>query len=252
MSVKGVGRPEAAALPGGSPGVRHALQVFTSPRDLFARVVDTGTYGWSLVTLIGLVMLIGYAEVATGLIDHVVDQQTEQGLARLEQQQAHLVDRIELKGRMDDVRKTGEFNKLLARLGAIGLAPAYMLASLLLISSFLYAAVALTGRKPEYHTLMSICVYSAFVTLAACALRLTMVVSYRTTQVDTSMGMLAEVGKPTVLSAVDPFRIWFWALVATGLVVTRQLSRRMAIVTCALLAITAAGIRVGMSFAASS
>ena len=252
MSVRGVGEPGAAALPGASPGVRHALLVFTSPGDLFRRLEDTGTYGWSLVTLIGLVMLIGYAEVSTGLIDRVVDQQTEQGLAKLEKEQAHLVDRIELKDRMDAVRKTGEFSKLLARLGAIGFAPVSVLASLLLISSLLYAAVALTGRKPEYHTLMSICVYAGFVTLAACALRLTMVVWYRTTQVDTSLGMLADDGKPTVLSPVDPFRSWFWVLVATGLVVTRQLSRRMAIVTCVLLGLTAAGIRVGISFAASS
>ena len=42
---------------------------------------DTGAYGWTLVTLLGLVTLAGYAEVQTGLIDRTADQQTEVRLA---------------------------------------------------------------------------------------------------------------------------------------------------------------------------
>ncbi|MHC4698088.1 MAG: YIP1 family protein, partial [Planctomycetota bacterium] len=226
-----------------SLGVRHALLVCASPRRLFGRVEDTGAYGWTLATLIALVMLIGYTEVKTGLIDRSMDQRTEEALAALEKSQAHMVDRIELRERMDDARKAGEFNKLLARLGGIVFAPAHLLASLLLIAAVLYAVVALTGRKPEYHTLMSICVYSGFITLIAHIVRLAMVICYRTTEVNTSLEMLAAPGKPSALAAVDPFRIWFWVLVVIGLIVTRQLSRRMAIVSCTLMALTAAGLR---------
>ena len=222
------------------------MLVCTSPRGLFARVEDTGTYGWALGTLIALIMLIGYAEVKTGLIDRSVDQRTKEALAELEKSQAHMIDRIELRERMDDARKMGEFNKLLARLGGIVFAPAYMLASLLLIASLLYAVVALTGRKPEYHTLMSICVYSGFILLIGYIVRLAMVIYYRTAEVDTSLGMLAAPGKPSPLSAVDPFRIWLWVLVVIGLVVTRQLSRRLAVVSCALMAVVAAGVRVAL------
>jgi hypothetical protein len=234
---------------GGRPlGVRHALLVYTAPRTLFSRVEDTGAYGWALVTLIGLVMLIGYAEVQTGLIDRVVDQRTEQALASLEASQADLVDRIELRERMETVRKAGDFNKLLARLGVVVFDPAFMLASFLVIASVLYALVALTGRKPEYHTLMSICVYSGFIVLVGYIVRLAMVICYRTTQVDTSLGMLVAPGQPTPLSAVDPFRIWFWVLVAIGLTVTRQLSRRMAIVSCAVMGLVVIGVRAAMAY----
>jgi len=233
-------------------GLRRAVLVFTSPRALFTQVEDTAEYGWALVALLALVILLGYAEVKTGLIDRDVDRRTEHALKTLEESQAHLVDRIELSERMEDIQKTGEFNKLLARLGVVVFSPASMLASILIIAAILYAAVALTGRKPEYHTLMSICVYAAFIELLGCAVRLAMIVTYRTTDVDTSLAMLSEPGMLTPLVAVDPFRIWFWGLVILGLIVTRQLSRRMAMVCCILMGLIAAGARVGLEFAAKS
>ncbi len=225
------------------------MLVYAAPRSLFSRVEDTGAYGWALVTLLGLVMLIGYAETQTGLIDRGVDEQTEQKLAALEAEQTDLVDRIQLRENMDDIRKAGEFNKLLARLGAVVFTPTYLLASFLIIASILYAVVALTGRKPEYHTLMSICVYAGFIELVGLIVRLTMVVYYRTTQVDTSLGILAAQDGPSPLSAADPFRIWFWVLVIIGLAVTRQLSRRMAVVSCVLMGLAAAGVRVALALA---
>jgi len=230
-------------------GVHHALLVYAAPTSLFSRVEDTGAYGWALVTLLTMVTLIGYAEVQTGLIDKTVTEQTEKSLAELENTQGQLVDRIQLKDRMDAVLKQGEFNKLITRLGRVVLAPVQMLVSFLLIASVLYAIVALTGRKPEYHTLMSICVYAGFIELLAYIIRLSMMLSYRTINVDTSLGLLAAPGKPSVLAGIDPFRIWFWVLVGMGLIVTRQLGRRMAIATCATLGIMATAAHVGLVYA---
>ncbi len=187
----------------------------------------------------------------TGLIDRVVDQQTEKRLAELEESRAQLVDRVELSDRMADIRKESSFSKLIARLGVIAFAPAGLLISLLAISSILYALVALTGRSPEYHTLMSICVYAAFVELIGYVVKLAMMLHYRTTEVETSLGMLVPVGQATPLVAIDPFRIWFWVLVIIGLCVTQQLSRRMAVVTCTLLALVAGGVRVALSYASA-
>ena len=45
----------------------------------------------------------------------------------------------------------------------VAAAPLGLLVSIMVISSLFYAAVALSGRKPEYHTLMSICTYAAVV-----------------------------------------------------------------------------------------
>lgn len=229
-------------------GVRHAVLAYAAPRSLYSRVEDTGAYGWALVTLLALMMLIGYAQVQTGLIDTTVERKKEQQLAEIEKREGELVDRVALKERLDAVHKQAEFTRMITRLGAIVVTPLFMLASFLLIASILYALVALTGRKPEYHTLMSICVYAGFIELLGAAVGLAMMVYYRTIEVNTSLGMLAPAGKPSVLGAIDPFRIWFWVLVAIGLTVTRQLSRRMAIASCVLLGLAAFGVRAAMEF----
>ena len=107
---------------------------------------------------------------------------------------------------------------------------------------------ALSGRKPEYHTLMSICVYAGFIELAAFVLQLALMLYFRTTEIDTSLRALGPVGKPTVLAGIDPFRIWFWVLVGIGLTVTHQLSRRMAIATCSVMCLVAIGGRAALEF----
>lgn len=233
-------------------GLRHTLVVYAAPARVFARIEDTGAYGWALVVLLVLITLIGYTKVQTGLIDEVVDRQTGQRLAELEESQAQLVDRVQLKDRLDSIRKQGEFSKTMSRLGAMVASPAYMLASFLLIASVLYAVVAMTGRKPEYHTLISICVYAGFIDLAAYLLQLGMMFYYRRIDVDTSLAALATPGKPTVLAAIDPFQIWFWVLIAMGLAITQQLSRRMAILTSVLLCLLGAGGRAALAFAGAT
>lgn len=229
-------------------GLKDVPQVFSAPATLFRRIEDTSAYGWSLAVLLVMVTLVGYAQVQTGLIDRVVDQQVEEGLAELERTQGALLDRVELRDKMDEIRKGGDFTKLLQRLGAVVLSPISMLTSILLISSALYAAVALTGRKPEYHTLMSICTYSGYVILASHLLKLVMMIVYRTTLVETSLQLLAKPGEHLWLAAFEPFRIWFWVLVGTGVCVTQQLGRRPAIVTVTLLFVMASGLHVGMAY----
>jgi hypothetical protein len=192
-------------------GVRHAFMVFTAPRALFDRLEDTGAYGWALVTLLLCVVLVGYATLQTGLIDRVVAEQTEKRLAELEKSQAHLIDRVELRERIEDIRKESSFSALIARLAVVALAPVQLLVSLLVVASVLYALAALTGRSPEYHTLMGVCVYAAFVELVGYVVQLAMMVHYRTMEVDTSLAMLAPVGQGTPLAAVDPFGSGYWS-----------------------------------------
>lgn len=233
-------------------GVRHALLVFAAPRSLFARVADTGSYGWALLTLLLLILLIGYAEVQTGLIDREVDVQTAQKLADLERNQGTLIDRVEFRDRMETIQKEGTFLKMMTRLGVIVATPAFFLASFLLIASYFYAIVALTGRKPEYHTLMSICVFAGFIELVGLGLKLVMMLYYRTTQVDTSLAVLAGKDAPKFLTALDPFHLWFWTLVGIGLVVTHQLSKKVAIASCAMLALGSIGVRIAIAYSSAA
>ena len=227
-------------------GVRHALWVYAAPSAVFRRIEDNASYGWALFVLLVLVTLIGYAQVRTGLIDREVDQRTEERLAYVEKTQADLIERGELREQIDAIRKGGEFEKLMTRMAAVVAAPVYMLSSVLLIASGLYMAVALTGRKPEYHTLVSICVYAEFIELAAYLLRLAMMLYYRTIEVDTTLSVLARSKVLVPLEAIDPFRLWFWVLVGMGVAITQQLSRRMAVIAVVLMCVSAIGARVAM------
>lgn len=237
-----------------SPGlpalaVPMGLAVLVAPRAVFARTEDTPAYGWALLLLIGLLMLIGYAKVQTGLIDRDVDAATEKKLEVFETSQGILIDRVEFRERVESIQKEGQFAKVINRLGAVVLGPLGMLASIMLIASFFYAIVALTGRKPEYHTLMSICVYAAFIELLAAVVQLAMMLYFRTTSVTTTLQGFSAGPKPTILWAIDPFRIWFWALVTIGLIATHQLGRKVAIGCCLVLCLGAIGIRFAMQSA---
>lgn len=229
--------------------LHDVVRIYMAPGSLFRRVEDTGAYGWALLVLLVVVMLIGALRVQSGLIDRDVDLQTNRSLAELESSRSDLVDRIELKKRMEDVRKAGTFQKTLRRVLEIGVAPVLHLASLLLITSILYVSVALSGRKPEFHTLMSIGVYSAYLPLLGSLLALGMTLYYRTLDVDTTLGRLGDGTAGQVLAAVDPFAIWFWVLVAFGTIVTRQLGRGVAVTVCVLMALVGMGARFGMSLA---
>jgi hypothetical protein len=196
-----------------------------------------------------LVTLIGYAKVQTGLIDRDVEQATQQQLLELEKTQGHLIDKTQLKDQMESIRKSSEFSKVVTRLWVVVVSPVQLLTSFMLISAVLYAMVALTGRKPEFHTLMSVCVYAGFVIVAAKALELAMMVYYGSTRVDTTLAAMAPPGKASFWQGIDPFNLWFWALVGVGLIVTNQLSRKMAVFAVVLLAAVTTGARIGLAYA---
>jgi hypothetical protein len=230
-------------------GARDALRVLLDPPGVFGRIEDTPAYARALVLLLVLTTLLGIATVKTGLIDLEVDRDMERAIATLEREQGEALKRIELSERIQAIMKASVFNKLIMR-GAVSLTPPLqLLASVLVIASLLYTVVALAGNKPEYHTLIAICVYASAVDVLGHILRLGMMLAYRTARVDTSLGLLMggptqPVGLKSVLTAIDPLRIWFWILVVVGVVTTRQLGRRAAILVCTLFCLVAVAARV--------
>lgn len=235
------------------------------PRRLFARVEDVASYGWALAILLTAVTLVGYATVETGLIDQAVDRSVGGAIAQIDSMQRDVVERSELRELYAQERKKGEFTKLLARLQVIGAEPAKMLASVLLIGALFYGAVALTGRKPEWHTLMTICVLASFVDLLRLVVRLALMLQYSSLEVDTSLASLAALllepdgsnltsvaALSGLATGLDVFRIWFWLVVIAGLSTTAQLPGWRAWTLCTLCWLIAAGVRCGMTVAAVS
>lgn len=245
-------------------GVRDIPLVLVAPRRLFARAEDVAAYGWPLVVLLTAVTLIGYATVETGLIDREVERRVRGRIAQLEQQQLDVVERSALREMYAKEYKKGEFERLLTRIQVVVAEPVKVLAALLLIAALLYAVVALTGRKPEWHTLMTICVFAGFIETLRLLMRLVLMLRYETLEAETSLAPLiwittsGESADPVVLSALsgllsatDPFRIWFWLAVIVGLSVTAQLRGWRAWLTCGLCWLIGAGARCGLAVAAA-
>lgn len=231
-----------------------------APRTVFARVEDVPAYGWALVLLLVAMAGLGYATVETGLIDREVDRQVQEQIARLEREQVDVVERSALSKMIADARKGGEFLLLMARAQVVVARPLGTLATVLLIPATLYGIVALTGRKPEWHALVTICVFASFVDVAAEAVRLGLMLNFRTLDVDTSLALLTRsidsmpegaakqiAAMSGLLSGLDPFRIWFWLVMIAGLRSTAQLRGWKVWATCILFWLLATGFRTAVA-----
>lgn len=211
------------------------LATVWSPSRAFRRVEDVPRYGWPLFTVLTLLCLIGYATVQTGLVDRTVDLRIQQRIAALEEAQRDIRDRAALREDYESIRKQGEFERVIMRLVAVVAEPAAELATLLLIAAVLFGAVAFTGRKAEWHTLLNIVVFAAFIDVLSAGVRLGYMLALRHSDVETSLLvafrdtlLVPDAGAQAallggLLTAVDPFRIWFWVTVLIGLQVTRQM-----------------------------
>lgn len=241
-------------------GVLDIPRALFAPRGVFGRVEDVPAYAWALVLLLVSVTMLGYLLVETGLIDREVELQVQKNIAALELEQLDVVERSALSDMIADKKKEGEFLRLIRRVQVIGASPIATLACVLLIPAMLFGLVALTGKKPEWHTLVTICVFAGFADVIGTIVRLGMRLQFRTLFVDTSLAPLtnfmqgqsaqANAALGGLLTAFDPFRIWFWLIMVVGLTVTRQLRGWRAWCACLFFWLAAAGLRAAIAVVA--
>lgn len=233
-----------------------------APRHVFARVEDIPGYGWPLVILLTTMTVIGLATVETGLVDLEVERGIQRDIAALEKQQVDVVERSTLSKLIEEKREEGRFLRLMEHLRVIVAAPASTLVSVLLIASIFYAIVALTGRKPEWNTLLTICVFASFVDALRALTLLGLMLHFGTLSVSVSLAPLAQfmpvegpgAAQTTaavggLLTALDPFRIWFWIIIITGLSLTGQLRGWKVWCSCGFFWLAAAGLRTAQAVA---
>lgn len=243
-------------------GIREIPAALFSPRKLFSRVEDVAQYRGSLVVLLTLVGLIGYAVVQTGLIDREVDGRVSARIALLEAQKRDVVERSALRELYAQERKKGQFERVVERVRVVAAEPINSFVSILTIAAVLFGAVALTGRKPEWNTLLTICVYAGFVEALRLLLRLVLMLNNGSLSVETSLAPLAALlvpytpgasgptlvaGASGLLSAVDPFHLWYWFVIAVGLRATSQLAGRRAWIVCTLCWLSGAAGRAAIA-----
>lgn len=238
-------------------GIRDIPLVLVAPARLFARIEDVGAYLWPLLVLLTGMTVVGVATTQTGLIDLQVQEQIDRQKAELEKQQIDIVEKSQIRKQFEELDKQGTFLRVMRRLQVAVMTPLGLLLMLMLISAVFYGLIALQGRRPEWNTLMTIMTYAAFVDLLAAALRLVLMVRYRTLEVDLTLAALMRpvhldvpfgpviVGLARVaLSALDPFAIWFWALVLLGLRRTGQLRGWLAWSACVVMLLVSCALGV--------
>lgn len=245
-------------------GVRDIPLALLAPRRFFARVEDVPLYAWPLLILLTTVTLLGWARVQTGLIDLEVERSVQARIAELERVQRDVVERSALRAMIEQQYKQATFEKLLSRIQAIVARPVAALAQALLIAATLYGVVALSGRKPEWNTLLTICVFAGFADAARLLAELAMMIRFGTLDVYTSLAPLLVLmpGRAQMdpqqlaalaglLESLDPFIAWYWGIVLVGLSTTSQLRGWAARIICGLCWAMGALLRVGMLAAAT-
>lgn len=221
--------------------MRNVVAVYGSPRRLFERVEESTPYGWALCVLLMLLALCGYVVVASGLVEREVDQSAERAVAQFESGRLGEISQTRLDEEMSELREAKWFWNVIRSGWSILAGPVNIVGRIFVGAGIIYVVVALSGRRPIYGLAVTIFVYAGYTEVLREVLRVYLMLSGLTTDVDTSLAAVlpsgAAVWGPTwvALRAVDPFAVWFWSLVATGVIVTRQLPVRRAVVVCVLL-----------------
>jgi hypothetical protein len=198
------------------------------PGTLFERLAQNNRYPSALLLLVFLQALVGSAVLSTGVVDYESDRQAQQRFACV----AHRLQEVPAPGTansaLEAVVQEAVFRKQMHRLGWLLAEPIRLLAGLALLGGLLFVAVALQGSKPDLALLAGVAVFASFVELVRMLAVLFLVWQKQTAWVDTSAAVCfpgPDVGLPAylLLRRLDPFALWYWALLGLGLLKTGQL-----------------------------
>lgn len=219
--------------------LRNIGRVYWSPLRLFDRMEPSTPYGLPLLILVALLGLSGYVVVASGLVERDIDATTERALARIEKEEKGDLSDDELRERMKDARAAADFWKVVRSAGQVLAAPAETLGRIFIGAGVIYVLVALSGREPVYHGLVSLFVYAAYTEVPRQALLVLLMVGGETMTVETSLAVVLRSRNEApgaiyaLLQSVDPFLIWFVTLAGLGVVRTGQLRAGKTVAACA-------------------
>lgn|SRR5262245_1138195 len=236
-------RPPAGSL------ARDVGRVFFSPGALFHELPVRNRAGAALALLMALQVLYALAVLSTGVSDYEIDLGTQKAISRELRQNQGEETTQKLATALDLIEKNGTFNKLFARLVLLLGGPVRLGIGVSALAGALFCVVALRGNKPNYQTLLGITVFAAFVEVPRLLLQLALITQLQVSRVETSAAAFAgqtDIGLPAylLLRRLDPFELWYYVLVAVGLVRSGQLRPRDAVVAVAGLAVVTAVVQV--------
>ena len=221
------------------------VALYVRPGSLFERLHRQNRSGAVLMLLILTHIVYGLAVVSTGVLDYDVAWRAEQQISQYVLRQEGADDEDVVTETVESFEKGAIFNQLVGRILLVIQGPIGLLLGIGILSGVLFVIVALFGSKADLQLLTGIVVFSACVDVPRLLLRLLLISQLQVMRVETSLAALAaspEVGLPVyvALRRLDPFVLWFWMLVGTGLWRARLLSGRASAVIVCILAVLAA------------
>jgi hypothetical protein len=190
--------------------------------------------------------LYGGLLLSTGVPDYEIGSRTQKDINRTAEQLKGDENSDELNRTIDALEKGAVFGKLVSRLFLFLGEPINLLVCTALVSSLLFLAVSLGGTtKADFAQLWGISVFSSFVEVPGLLVRLFLISQLHYSRVETSAAafLVHPQSHPVVfllLKRLDPFQIWFWALIGLGLYKTGQMSAGRSVVLVVFLGLLAA------------
>lgn len=245
--------PRPAEPPGGLP--RDLVNLFVRPTVLFDELARWNRSAAALVLLMALQALYGLAVVSTGVLDYEIQADTLKAAGQYANQPHTDESADDVNRAVEAIEKGGRFSQMLTRVLLVGGRPVWSAATAGLLASVLFVVVALRGTgKPDFQMLAAVAVFAAFVEVPRLLVRVFLVSQLQVSRVETSLAAFAwapHVSLPVyvLLRRLDPFEVWYWALVGLGVWRTGQVGRRAAVVTVVVLALLAAGLLAALDVA---
>jgi hypothetical protein len=237
----------AEPRPEGRPGslLADIGRLYLQPAALFADLPRRNRSAAALLLLMAVHALYAVAVVSTGVTDYETDLAAQKEISRPEVHLRGEENSEERTRTLDALEKGAVFTKLLTRVLLVAGGPVQLLAGVGALAGVLFVAGALwSGGKPDFQLLSAVAVFAAYAEVPKLLLRLFLISQLQVARVETSAA--AFVAAPQVslglylfLRRLDPFDLWYWALVALGLWKTGQFRGRLAVVVVVVLALLA-------------
>jgi hypothetical protein len=229
--------------PGGL--LRDIGRLYLRPAALFTDLSRWNRSASALLLLMAVHLLYAVAVVSTGVPDYETDLAAQKEISRTEQQLRGDENSDERTRTLDALEKGAVFTKLLTRVLLVAGGPVQLLAGIGALAAVLFVAGALWGGgKPDFQLLSAVAVFAAYALVPKLLLRLLLISQLQVARVETSAAALVaaphvSLGLYLFLRRLDPFDLWYWALVALGIWKTGQFRGRLAVVVVVVLALLA-------------
>jgi hypothetical protein len=235
--------PEVGRWSGGL--LADLLRLFVRPGAVFGRLPESNRAGGALLVLVVAQLLCAGFLIFTGVPDYEIAVQSQQEIARIDEQLKGDENSEERTRTIDALEKAAVFNKLSVRVRLLLGWPLRLLLGVAVVASSLFLATTFWGAgKADFRLLWGVTVFASCVELPRLLLVAVLVARLQVQRVETSLAVFLANPRAQPLAfllmrRLDPFELWFWALVGLGLWKTGQMSRGRAVVVTVALALLA-------------